>query len=84
MENLVPLKNIHLLTKDIDLSRKYYPKQRKVVVEGYKRSREIIIKENMSLKDYLNYHDKDPNLLVCLYLQDGGIIAYEVSIIKFT
>ncbi|CAG8658864.1 11533_t:CDS:2, partial [Ambispora gerdemannii] len=39
---------------------------------------EITITENVPLKDYLRFRNKDSNLMIRLYLHDGRIKAYEI------
>ncbi|UZO04478.1 uncharacterized protein OCT59_024864 [Rhizophagus irregularis] len=46
--------------------------------EGYTGSREITIKENVSLEEYLRYRENNVHASVRMYLWDGKIIIYEV------
>ncbi len=46
--------------------------------EEYIGSREITIKENVLLEEYLRYRENDSHLSVRLYLHDGKIKAYEI------
>ena len=41
---------------------------------------EITLKENVLLKDYLDYREKNPRLPVRIYLHDGKIKAYEIPL----
>ncbi|CAB4479885.1 hypothetical protein RhiirA1_495313 [Rhizophagus irregularis] len=46
--------------------------------EGYTGSREIVIKENVSLEKYLQYRENNAIPSVRMYLHNGNIIIYEV------
>ncbi|GBB89479.1 hypothetical protein RclHR1_16180005 [Rhizophagus clarus] len=46
--------------------------------EGYTGSREITIKENVPLEEYLRYRENNMNTSVRMYLCDGKIKIYEV------
>ncbi|CAB4482606.1 hypothetical protein RhiirA5_502042 [Rhizophagus irregularis] len=50
--------------------------------EGYTGSREITLRENVSLDNYLRYinNNEDKSNLVRMYLRDGSIKAYEVPL----
>jgi Uma2 family endonuclease len=46
--------------------------------EGYTGTREIIIKENVSLEKYLQYRENNAISSVRMYLNNGNIIIYEI------
>jgi hypothetical protein len=74
-------KRIQLLSKDIDLARERLLALPQVEEHGeYTGSCEITLKENVSLEEYLDYRDKNPNLPVRIYLHDGKIKAYEIPL----
>ncbi|CAI2178223.1 19385_t:CDS:2 [Funneliformis geosporum] len=74
-------KRIQLLSKDVDSARERLLALPQVEEHGeYTGSSEIILKENVSLEEYLDYRDKNPNLSVRVYLHDGRIKAYEVPL----
>ncbi|CAB4441920.1 unnamed protein product [Rhizophagus irregularis] len=74
-------KRIQLLSKDINSTRERLLALPQLEEHGeYTGSCEIILKENVSLEEYLDYRDKNPSFPVRIYLHDGKIKAYEIPL----
>ncbi|RIA99180.1 hypothetical protein C1645_731178 [Glomus cerebriforme] len=70
-------KKIRLPTKELDSAKDHLlalPQES----EEYTGSRELILRENVSLDVYLKYRERDPDLPVLIYLDNGTIKAYEL------
>jgi hypothetical protein len=78
-ENKHKKKRFQLLLKDINLAKKHLLALPQLEEHGeYMGTREITLKENVSLQEYLDYRDKNPSLSVHMYLHEGKIKVYEV------
>ncbi|CAB4494170.1 unnamed protein product [Rhizophagus irregularis] len=74
-------KRIQLLSKDINSTRERLLALPQLEEHGeYTGSCEIILNENVSLEEYLDYRDKNPSFPVRIYLHDGKIKAYEIPL----
>ena len=71
-------KKIYLSAKAFGLAKERLLALPQEESEEYKGSREIILRENVSLDNYLEYRERDSNFPVHIYLHDGRIIAYEL------
>src|SRR4051812_47628841 len=71
-------KKICLLTKEFDSAKDYLLALPQEESEEYTESRELVLRENVSLDTYLKYREHDSSLPVLIYLDNGTIKAYEL------
>ncbi|CAB4413314.1 unnamed protein product [Rhizophagus irregularis] len=67
-----------LLAKELDLAKDRLLALPQEESEEYTGSRELVLRENVSLDAYLKYRERDPDLSVLIYLDNGTIKAYEL------
>ncbi|GBC15737.1 uncharacterized protein OCT59_027702 [Rhizophagus irregularis] len=67
-----------LLAKGLDLAKDRLLALPQEESEKYTGSRELVLRENVSLDAYLKYRERDPDLSVLIYLDNGTIKAYEL------
>ncbi|GBC03842.1 hypothetical protein RclHR1_05360002 [Rhizophagus clarus] len=71
-------KKIRLSTKELDSAKNHLLALPQEESEEYTGSRELVLRENVSLDAYLKYHERDSHLPVLIYLDNGIIKAYEL------